>query len=128
MYIRNTTTTIIMIYDQYNLFINKFIFFLIASPSQYTSPLEAIVVGVLAACGLSLFGIPLLLMLLNLFSLNANPGVSVIPTATTSVNTGRRKRSPVNLLDQHLFTQVIDSLNTFLQSEQKMQLLQRLIS
>lgn len=84
--------------------------------------------GVLAVCGLSLFGIPLLLMLLNMWSLHSNPGVSVMPTATTSVNTGRRKRSASNLLEQHLFSQVVDSLQTFLQSEQKMQLLQRLIS
>ena len=67
------------------------------------------------------------MLFFNLFN-NANPGVSVIPTATTSVNTGRRKRSATNLMDQRLFSQVVDSLHTFLKSEEKMQLLQSLIS
>ena len=94
---------------------------------MYTSPVEAIVVGVLAVCGLSLFGLPLLMLFFNLFN-NANPGVSVIPTATTSVNTGRRKRNADSFLDQRLFSQAADMLHTFLKSEEKMQLLQRLIS
>ena len=89
--------------------------------------MEAIVVGMLAVCGLSLFGLPLLMLFFNLFN-NANPGVGVIPTATTSVNTGRRKRSTGSLLDQHIFSQALDTLQTFLKSEEKMQLLQSLIS
>ena len=91
--------------------------------------MEAIVVGVLAVCGVSLFAMPLLMMLLHMYSSNA--GVSLIPTATTSVNTGRRKRNAGNndyLLNPKLLSQVADSLQTFLKSEEKMQLLQSLIS
>lgn len=104
-----------------------------SAPSLQTSPLEAIVVGVLAVCGVSLFAMPLLMMLLHMYSSNA--GVSLIPTATTSVNTGRRKRNAATgdsstsyLLNPKLLSQVADSFQTFLQSEEKMQLLQSLIS
>lgn len=101
------------------------------SPSQLqTSPMEAIIVGVLAVCGVSLFAMPLLMMLLHMYS--SNSGVSLIPTATTSVNTGRRKRNAgegmSNLLNPQLLSRVAESLQTFLQSEEKMQLLQSLIS
>lgn len=68
------------------------------------------------------------MMLMHLFAGNQG-GVSLIPTATTSVNPGRRKRNTEEkLLDPRLIPQVIDSLATFLRSEEKMQLLQRLIA
>ncbi|KAI2797857.1 hypothetical protein BLOT_015277 [Blomia tropicalis] len=100
------------------------------SPSLFTNPVEGIIIGVLAICGLSLFGIPLLMMLANMFSLNGNTGIGIIPTATTSVNAGRRRKrsAGVNLLNDHLLQRAMETFNSFLKSEDKMQMLQRLIS
>lgn len=105
----------------------------LASPSFASSPIEAIVIGCLAVFGLSLFGIPLLFLMANMFSNNMGAGMGLIPTTTTNVNSGRRRRrrrrsTQSNQFDHLLFSKLIDSFNTFMQSEEKMKLLQRIIS
>lgn len=108
--------------------------FIATSPSLYANPIEAIVIGLLAVCGLGFFGIPLLLMLASVFNMNSlatSPGFmpsplgnlgGMMPTTTTSVN-GRRKRKA----DQ-LSPSMFEVLTDFIKSQDKMELLQRLIS
>ena len=102
--------------------------FIATSASLYANPIEAIVIGVLALFGLSLFGIPLLLMLMSMYNMNVNPGVSMIPTATANVNSGRRKRSSEGNVNQYLISQALETFNSFVNSKDKIRLLQELIS